>query len=39
MMNAGRLGIKSGVPPRQTQIDNIASGSPQLVKMAPTGAA
>ena len=34
---AVRLGIRCGVPPRQTQIDNIASGSPQLVKIAPIG--
>ena len=27
-----------GVPPRQTQTDNIASSNPQLVKNAPTGA-
>ena len=29
---AGRLGIGCGVPPRQTQVDNIASSNPRLVK-------
>ena len=29
---AGRLGIRCGVPPRQTQVDNIASSNPQRVK-------
>ena len=31
-------GFRCGVPPRQTQTDNIASSNPQLVKNAPTGA-
>ena len=31
-------GLRCGVPPRQTQTDNIASSNPQLVKNAPTGA-
>ena len=29
---AGRFGIGCGVPPRQTQVDNIASSNPQRVK-------
>ena len=29
---AGRLGIRCGVPPRQAQVDNIASSNPQRVK-------
>ena len=36
--DAGRLGIRCGVPPRQTQVDNIASSNPRLVKNAPTRA-
>ena len=30
--SAGRLGIRCGVPPRQTQTNNNASGNPQRVK-------
>ena len=35
---AGRLGLRCGVPPRQTQSDNIASSSPRLVGKNPTTA-
>ena len=34
---AGRLGFRCGVPPRQTQTDNDASGNPQRVAGRLTG--
>ena len=34
---AARLGLRCGVPPRQTQNDNDASGNPQRVAGAPRG--
>ena len=41
---AGRLGLRCGIPPRQTQNDNDASGNPQRVagrlpRTSPTDAA
>ena len=33
----GRLGLRCGIPPRQTQNDNDASGNPQRVAGAPRG--
>ena len=41
--DAGRLGLRCGVPPRQTQTDNDASGNHQrvagrLYRTAPTDA-
>ena len=35
---AGRLGLRCGVPPRQTQTDNIASSNPRLVEENPSTA-
>ena len=35
---AGRLRFRCGVPPRQTQTDNIASSNPRLVGKNPTTA-
>ena len=35
---AGRLGLRCGVPPRQTQTDNIVSSNPRLVEENPSTA-